>query len=168
MLLPLMEGRDGQYQRFFVLLRRLLLAPKVAPEPAGVNALQQYMQSARPNVALSALTYANIALIGAKQMSGSSVQIIISESMALSSCCAALPNFRKWRWRHLPGAARRTYPGADPVIAVSHHAADESITNIGLSRQPVKIIHDRLSITLCERARKSRWTIHGEYPTRLR
>jgi len=132
----------GNIRDFFVLLRPILLTKKIAPELARITALQQYMQSARPDVVLSALTYANIALIWAKQMSGSSVSIIVSERIALSSYCAAPSNSRKWRWRYLPGVVRRTYPGADSVIAVSHHAADELITDIGLSRQSVKIIHN--------------------------
>jgi glycosyltransferase involved in cell wall biosynthesis len=132
----------GKLRDFFVLLRPILLTKKTEPELARIPALQQYLKSAQPDVVLSAITYANVALIWAKQMSGSSVPVVVSERIALSTYCSAPSNFRKWRWRYLPAVVHRTYPGADAVIAVSHHAADELVNDIGLSRQSVKTIYN--------------------------
>jgi glycosyltransferase involved in cell wall biosynthesis len=93
--------------------------------------------ASQPDVILSALSYANLSAIWAKELSGSRVPVIISERIALLSYCAAPSNFRKWRWRYLPELVRRTYPRADRVIAVSDHVANELITTIGLSKDSV-------------------------------
>ena len=124
-------------QDFFVRLRPVLLAKKTAPEVASIRALQRYIVASQPDVILSALPYANLSAIWAKELSGSRVPVIVSERIALLSYCAAPSNSRKWRWRYLPELVRRTYPRADRVIAVSDHVANELITTIGLSKDSV-------------------------------
>lgn len=132
----------GNIRDFFVLLRPVLLTMKVAPEITRISSLQQYMKTGQPDVVLSALTYANLLLIWAKQMSRSSVPVVVSERIALSTFCAAPDNARRWRWRYLPDIVHRTYPGANAVITVSQHAAEELITNIGIDRQLITTIHN--------------------------
>lgn len=132
----------GNIRDFFVLLRPVLLAKKIAPEIARITSLQRYLKTGQPDVVLSAITYANLLVIWAKQMSGSDVSVIVSERIALSTYCAAPSNARRWRWRYLPDVVRRTYPGADAVVAVSGHAADELTTKIGLNQLSVTTIHN--------------------------
>jgi glycosyltransferase involved in cell wall biosynthesis len=132
----------GNIRDCFVLLRPVLLAKKIAPELTRITSLQQYMKTGQPDVVLSALTYANLLVIWAKQMSRSSVPVVVSERIALSTFCAAPANSRKWRWRFLPDIVRRTYPRASAVISVSHHAAHELISDIGISPQLVTTIHN--------------------------
>ncbi|MBK6741289.1 MAG: glycosyltransferase [Haliea sp.] len=132
----------GNIRDFFVLLRPVLLTMKVAPEITRISSLQQYLKTGQPDVVLSALTYANLLLIWAKQMSRSSVPVVVSERIALSTFCAAPDNARRWRWRYLPDIVQRTYPGANAVITVSQHAAEELITNIGIDRQLITTIHN--------------------------
>jgi glycosyltransferase involved in cell wall biosynthesis len=132
----------GNLRDFFVLLRPVLLAKKVAPEIARISSLQHYLKTQQPDVVLSAITYANLSVIWAKRMSGSTVPVVVSERIALSTYCAAPSNSRKWKWRYLPDIVQRTYPGADAVVAVSQHAAEELITNIGVSQQSVMTIHN--------------------------
>ena len=124
-------------QDFFVRLRPVLLAKKTAPEITRIRSLQRYIVASQPDVILSALPYANLSAIWAKELSGSRVPVIVSERIALLSYCAAPSNSRKWRWRYLPELVRRTYPRADRVIAVSDHVANELITTIGLSKDSV-------------------------------
>ena len=132
----------GNIRDFFVLLRPVLLAKKVAPEIARIPSLQRYLQTHQPDVVLSAITYANLAVIWAKKMSGSTVPLVVSERIALSTYCATPSNYRKWKWRYLPQVVKRTYPGADAVVAVSHHAAEELITTIGVTQPPVITLHN--------------------------
>ncbi len=132
----------GNPGNFLALLRPVLLATKIAPEIARIRSLQHYMNNYRPDVILSALTYANLVAIWAKHMSDSRVPIIVSERIALSTYCATPSNFQKWRWRYLPEVVRRTYPGADAVVAVSSHVADDLVTTIGLNQQTVTTIHN--------------------------
>lgn len=132
----------GNPGHFFALLRPLLLAKKVAPEIARISSLQHYLKTRQPDVVLSAITYANLTAIWAKQMSGATVPVVVSERIALASYCADPANARKWKWRYLPQIVNRTYPGADAVIAVSHHAADELVTRIGVDQRRVKTIYN--------------------------
>ena len=132
----------GNIRHFPVLLRPVLLAKKVAPEIASIASLQRYLATAKPDVVLSAITYANLIGIWAKQMSGATVPVVVSERIALSTYCAAPSNYRKWKWRYLPALVNRTYPGADAVVAVSHDAAEELVTRVGVDRQSVTTIHN--------------------------
>ena len=129
-------------RHFFVLLRPLLLAKKVAPEVTRIASLQHYLQTRQPDVVLSAITYANLAAIWAKQRSGTAVPVVVSERIALATYCANPANARKWKWRYLPQIVNRTYPGADAVVAVSHHAAAELVTHIGVDQRQVTTIYN--------------------------
>ncbi len=132
----------GNLSNFLALLRPVLLATKIAPEIRRLRSLQHYIETYRPDVILSALTYANLVAIWAQRMSASRVPVIVSERIALSTYCAAPSNFRKWRWRYLPQVVRRTYPDADAVVTVSSDVAEDLITNIGLKRSAVTTIHN--------------------------
>ncbi len=132
----------GIRRDFFALLRPVLLARKIAPEILRLHSLQRYIDKYRPDVILSALTYANLIAIWAQRMSGSRVPVVVSERIALSTYCAAPSNFRKWRWRYLPEVVRRTYPGAAAVTTVSSDVEDDLVTAIGLERNTVTTIHN--------------------------
>ncbi|CAA0126148.1 N-acetylgalactosamine-N,N '-diacetylbacillosaminyl-diphospho-undecaprenol 4-alpha-N-acetylgalactosaminyltransferase [Halioglobus japonicus] len=132
----------GNIQHFFALLRPVLLAKKVVPEIARIPSLQLYLKTHNPDVVLSAITYANLAVIWAKQISASNVPVVVSERIALSTYCSDPANSRKAKWRYLPELVKRTYPGADAVIAVSQAAADELVSSIGVSRESVTTIHN--------------------------
>ena len=140
---------------FFVLLRPVLLASKIAPETARLRSLQQYIEDSRPDVILSALPYANLIAIWAKRKSKHNPPVIVSERIALATYCAAPSNFRKWRWRYLPALVRRTYPGADKVVAVSNYVADELTAVVGLQKGLVTTIYNPVvDDSLRERARE--------------
>ncbi|MBE9540014.1 MAG: glycosyltransferase [Proteobacteria bacterium] len=132
----------GNIRDLFALLRPVLLASKIPPEIARLRSLQQYIKKGRPDVILSALPYANLVAIWAKQMSGSDVPVIVSERIALSTYCNAPSNSRKWRWRYLPELVRRTYPRADTVVAVSTHVAEDLTTAVGLNHPSVIALYN--------------------------
>ncbi len=127
---------------FFVLLRPVLLARKIAPEILRLRSLRHYVETVRPDVILSALTYANLIAIWATRISGSRVPVVVSERIALSNYCAAPSNFRKWRWRYLPQVVHRTYPAAAAVVTVSNDVANDLLTTIGLQQNTVTTIHN--------------------------
>lgn len=132
----------GSPRDFFALLRPVLLASKIAPEILRLRALQRYLQQARPDVILCALTYANLVAIWARRMAGTRTPVVVSERIALSNYCAAPSNFRKWRWRYLPEVVRRTYPEADAIVTVAADVADDLIASIGLPASSVTTIHN--------------------------
>jgi glycosyltransferase involved in cell wall biosynthesis len=127
---------------FFALLRPVLLASKIAPEIARLDSLRRYLDDRHPDVVLSALTYANLVAIWAKQTSRSRLPVVVSERIALSSYCADPANSRKWRWRYLPEVVRRSYAAADAVVAVSRDVATDLVNAIGISEQSVTAIHN--------------------------
>jgi len=133
------KGNPGD---FFALLRPILLAGKIAPEIARIRSLQHYIEEYRPDAILSALTYANLVAIWAKHSSDSRVPVVVSERIALATYCAAPSNYRKWRWRYLPEVVRRTYRGADRVVAVSQFVAQELINKIQLDESSVTALHN--------------------------
>jgi len=161
----------GNRRDFFALLRPVLLAPKIAPEILRLHALQQYIENYRPDVILSALTYANLVALWAKHMSGSHVPVVVSERITLSTYCAAPSNVRKWRWRYLPEVVRRTYPGAAAVITVSSDVADDLVATIGLDRNTVTTIHnpvvDDSLRTRAQQALDHPWFAPGAVPVVL-
>lgn len=132
----------GNPANFSTLLKPVLLASKIAPEIARMRALQHYIERRRPDIILSALTYANLVAIWANYKTGSPVPVVVSERIALSTYCSAPSNARKWRWRYLPALVRQSYPLADAVVAVSGHVADDLVSVIGLPRDLVTAIHN--------------------------
>jgi glycosyltransferase involved in cell wall biosynthesis len=156
---------------FFALLRPVLLASKIAPEVARIRSLQRYLERAKPDVILSALTYANLVALWAKRMSGSGAPVVVSERIALSNYCAAPSNVRKWRWRYLPDVVRRTYSSAAAVVAVSDDVADDLVATIGLDRQFVSTVHNPVvDDRLRDRARQALdhpWFVVGSAPVVL-
>lgn len=129
-------------QHLPALLKPVLLAGKIAPEIARIRSLQQYMESSRPDVVLSALTYCNLVAVWAAQKSSFPVPVVVSERIALSTYCASPSNFRKWRWRYLPEVVRRTYPGANAVVTVSNQVEDDLTDVVGLDKQSVRTIYN--------------------------
>jgi len=124
------------------LLKPVLLASKISPEIARLRALRRYMEDSRPDIMLSALSYANLVALWARRKSGAQVPVVVSERIALSNYCAAPSNARKWRWRYLPELVRRTYPQADAIVAVSNYVADDMIRAIGVRQPSIATIHN--------------------------
>lgn len=132
----------GNPASFSSLLKPVLLASKIAPEIARMRALQHYIERRRPDIILSALTYANLVAIWANYRTKSPVPVVVSERIALSTYCSSPSNARKWRWRYLPALVRQSYPLADAVVAVSGHVADDLVSVIGLPTDLVTAIHN--------------------------
>lgn len=145
----------GDARLFSALLRPVLLAKKTAPEIARLRSLQRYLTTRRPSVLLSALPYANLVALWARDRAGSSVPVVASERIAIHTYCTAPANVRKWRWRYAPELIRRTYPGAAAVVTVSRHAAEELTGPVGLAPDNITTIYNPVvDDTLRARARE--------------
>jgi len=129
-------------REFWALLRPVLLAKKNPPEVARIRSFQQYIDQHRPDIVVSALSYANLVALWAKDLSQHKPPIIVSERNALATLCATPAKYRKWRWRFLPDLVRRTYPRAEAVIAVSANVAQELCDKVGLPRELVKTVYN--------------------------
>jgi glycosyltransferase involved in cell wall biosynthesis len=125
-----------------VAAKPVLLARKIAPEIARLHALRRYIRNRRPDVILSAITYANLIAIWAGKTRGIETPVVVSERIALSAHCLTPANQRRWRWRYLPELVNRFYPFADAVVSVSEQVAEDLSVAAGLDRRHVATIYN--------------------------
>jgi glycosyltransferase involved in cell wall biosynthesis len=107
---------------------------EVGSKAGSIPALARYMRTERPDVLLSALDVANVVALLARRFSRWNGTLVISTHIHLSSQARSGQKMHDWL---LPWLARRLYPGADRIIAVSKGIADD-LTN--LLRRPGKAI----------------------------
>ena len=91
---------------------------------------------------ISALPYANLLALWAREAAGARVPLIITERIALLTYCRSPDNLRKWRWRYLPPLLRDSYPKADRVVTVSDSVARELVDGLGLAPDSVTTIYN--------------------------
>jgi glycosyltransferase involved in cell wall biosynthesis len=100
--------------------------------------LARYLRSARPTAMISSLDNINIASI-AKMLARVDTRVIVNVQNHVTTDLASYHGFRA---RLKPYLLRMFYPWADHVIAVSHGVADDLITNWGVPRELVGVIHN--------------------------
>ncbi len=123
-------------------LRAVVLPGKSAPEIEYIASLKRYLRDRRPDVLLSALTYANLAALWARNSVDPALPVVVSERIALTQHCESPSCRGKLRWRHLPALVRQNYPSADAIVAVSNQVAEDLVTITGLPRRAVKTIYN--------------------------
>jgi glycosyltransferase involved in cell wall biosynthesis len=130
-------------------------------------ALVRYLRHERP-VALLSILYANIIALWARRLAGIPLRVILGEHNTLSSVVNGEGGLR---WRLFPSLARRFYPWADGIVAVSTGVANDlaKLTNIPLDR--IQVIYN--PIVTSELFEKSKsaiehpWFKSGEPPVLL-
>ena len=138
------------------LLRPVVLAKKIPPEIARLKSLRDYLAAGQTDAMISALPYANLLAIWARDAAGARLPLVITERIALLSYCRSPDNFRKWRWRYLPTLLRQSYPLADRVVTVSNSVADELVDELGLSAANINTIYNPVvDQSLMEKAAES-------------
>lgn len=148
-LLPLKVKPD----LFAALLRPVVLAKKIPPEIARLKSLRDYLAAGETDAMISALPYANLLAIWAREAAGVNLPLVISERIAVLTYCRSPDNFRKWRWRYLPPLLRQSYPDADRVVTVSNSVGQELINELGLPAGNVDTIYNPVvDDSLLERA----------------
>lgn len=129
-------GRPGS------VIRPVILPYKIAPEIEYLRSLQCYLRERQPDVMLSALTYANLIALWAKNVVDPELPVVVSERIALSRHCFNEPSRRKWRRRYLPPLVGSSYPYADAIISVSNQVADDLSAVSRLPRESIKTIYN--------------------------
>lgn len=115
--------------------------------------LIRYLRQERPSVMLSAMTHANVAALWAKRIAGVDTRMVLTERNTLSR---ASRSSRMIRQRLMPYAARRFYPWADDIVAVSRGVADDLAEVTGLPRVRIAVIYNPLvSDSLRKRAEQA-------------
>jgi glycosyltransferase involved in cell wall biosynthesis len=123
-------------------LRAVVLPGKSAPEIEFTASLKRYLRERRPDVLLSAMTYANLAALWARNAVDPALPVAISERLTLTQHCESASCQRKWRWRYLPAVVRQSYPSADAIVAVSNQVGEDLVAVTGLPRRAVKTIYN--------------------------
>jgi len=101
--------------------------------------LVSYMRRERPQSLIAANTYANVIAVVAKKLARVQTRTVITEHIFLS---ISTHNAESLRERYLPLLAKRIYPWADDIIAVSEGVADDLADTLALSRNRIKVIYN--------------------------
>ena len=116
-----------------------LLRPRAPWILGAVPGLAAYLNQQRPAALLSALSYPNIAAVLARRLSPASTRMVISVHNHLS---VATAQAGKAAEKSFPQLARRLYPEADRVVAVSDGVADDLAQTIQLARSRITTIYN--------------------------
>ncbi len=103
-------------------------------------ALARYLRREQPDVLLSASHYVNLAAIWGRHLAGTGTPLVISQRTQLSRAIsnAVFPGGRPL----LGWMARRFYPAADSIVAVSDGVAEDLAQLAGLPRERIRTIHN--------------------------
>lgn len=114
-----------------------LKAPRVL---ASLPALMRYMQCERPVAMLSAWEHANIIALWARGLAGVPRHLVVNEQNTISkSTRQAKSSRRGWL---IPPLAKRFYPWANGIVAVSNGVADDLAQVTGISRERIQVIYN--------------------------
>ncbi len=105
----------------------------------GLPALVNYLHREHPTVLLSAL-HANIIALLARRVAGVRTRVVISERNTLSR--EAEHYASDLRMRLMPQLARRFYPWADDIVAVSQGVANDLAQTAGIPRDRIRVIYN--------------------------
>ncbi len=150
------------------ILRPVLLPIKADASLRHLVALRQYLESTRPDVLLSALTYTNLVALWAKQLTGNITPVVVSERITLSVHVKSEERSRKWRWRFVLPAISRVYRAADGIVTVSESVSSDLIEHANISHTAIKTIYnpvvDNELPALAERSPEHRWLEESASP----
>lgn len=109
----------------------------------ALPALARYLRREKPAILLSEQAHANLIALWAAFFSGRKTRVVVTEHTILSMYARQSKSLRE---KLLPGLARRFYPSADAVVAVSQGAADDLAKLIPLISGRLRVIHNPLPI----------------------
>lgn len=101
--------------------------------------LISYLRRERPPFLLSLMMGANIIAILSKKLARVDTRLMISEHLTIS---VATQNAVRLRGRYLPLLAKRTYPWANGIVAVSEGVAEDLAHILGLPRKKIEVIYN--------------------------
>lgn len=103
----------------------------------AVPALTRYLRRRSPRVLYSGITTINLLSLAARALARTDTAVVISEHVPLSVNAGTHPAKRV-----LPVLARRSYPAADVIIAVSEALADDLAVTAGLPRSRIVTVYN--------------------------
>ena len=134
----------------------------------GVPGLAAYLNQQRPTALLSALSYPNMTAVLARRLSIASTRTVISVHNHLSVATAGADRAADKTFPHL---ARRLYPEADRIVAVSDGVAEDLAHTLGLPRTRIRTIYNPVfrpdMLTLARAPLEHAWFAPGAPPVIL-
>ena len=123
LLYPFLRLAKGNWQVFLKIYFTKI--PRIAK---ALPALKKYLRKSRPDALLSTLPGANIVAAWAVQLAGIGSSLVLREANQFSSVQHTTDNFG----RLLPPLARRWYPTANAIIAVSDGVREDIVNALQL------------------------------------
>jgi len=105
----------------------------------SLPALVRYLRRERPAAMLATWEHANIIALWARRLAGMPGQLVINEQNTISSSTRQASRRHGWL---LPTLARRFYPWADGIVAVSNGVADDLARVTGTPRECIDVIYN--------------------------
>ncbi len=130
--------------------------------------LIRYLKRVRPPALLSALDHANIIAILARRIARTPTRVIVSvhNTMSIATRTSSTP-----RAHLIPFLARRLFPSADRVVAVSQGVADDAMQLYRLPRDKVQVIYNPVVtpelLDLANQTLDHPWLAEGQPPVLL-
>jgi glycosyltransferase involved in cell wall biosynthesis len=132
---------------------------------ASVPQLVRYLRQEQPTALLSALDHANVIALWARRLAGVPDRVVVSVHSTLSIAAQHAPRIRG---QLMPFFARRFYPWADIVVAVSKGVAEDLAECTGLPRERIQVIYNPVVTSeinsLAESPLDHPWFVPGEPP----
>jgi len=104
---------------------------------ASLPGLMRYLRRERPDALLSTLTHANLIALWARRLSGVATRVVVREANTLTQVTRGAGRDRR---RLLPFLARRFYPWADGIVAVSSGVAQDLEASTGIAAGRMHIL----------------------------
>jgi len=105
----------------------------------AIRPLARYLRRESPNALLSKMGHCNIAAVLARKISGTRTRVVIAEVSLLKTSTRSAPQFRS-RW--IPFFAKRVYPWADRIVAISGGVADDLSRLLDLPLESIEVIYN--------------------------
>ncbi len=104
---------------------------------AAIAPLIRYLRSVRPQALVSAMDHVNLVALWARSLAGVDARVAVVIQNTLSMTKRHTPLRRE---RILPALARRYYPKADEIVAVSQGVAEDFAEAAHLPRERIRVI----------------------------
>ena len=105
----------------------------------SVSPLARYLKRSRPSAMLSAMRDTNIVALWSKRLTRAKTRLVVREANTLSVSAAGAVSIRG---RLLPWLARRFYPWADEIVAVSEGVARDLQRSTGIAPGRISVLQN--------------------------
>ena len=102
-------------------------------------ALLRYLRSRKPDALIAAMAHCNAVALLARKLGRTATRIIATEHSSLTEITGAS---RRARVRVMPWIARRLYPSADEIVAVSQGVADDLKLHLRSRVDRIRVIYN--------------------------